>query len=254
MHAEDVQVVALYNANSYAKRRVRRIIADLVPICEFRSQSLGPRADVAAGPVGKSIVAACSPVELGEAIPFTTLSLPDYTMALAFEAEHVFTNLLRLSDHEAHVPVVIKVGADAVQVASVSHLVGEGAPIYTDRFQWRKQDLAPSLKAYVIDVIKLKDIDDIVMGTGPTADHLTIKYSQSEQVVFVSRSKTDLSPGPLRASLCVTLTTRMQRACLRDSIGSSTSPHHAVRRTSLATHRCTRYTAQYCTSEFVSDG
>lgn len=82
--------------------------------------SLPESAENSAGPVGRSLVTACSPVELGELIPFTSLSLPDYTMALAFEAEHVFTNLLRLSDHESHVPVVIKVGADALQVASVS--------------------------------------------------------------------------------------------------------------------------------------
>lgn len=42
-------------------------------------------------------------------------------MALAYEADHVFTNLLRLSDHGAHVPVVVKLGMDALQVASVSH-------------------------------------------------------------------------------------------------------------------------------------
>lgn len=66
------------------------------------------------------VMAACSPSELAEAIPFTNLYLPDYTMALAYQADHVFTNLLRLSDHESHVPTVVKLGTDSLQVASVS--------------------------------------------------------------------------------------------------------------------------------------
>lgn len=41
-------------------------------------------------------------------------------MALAYEAEHVFTNLLWLSDHERQVPVVVKLGHDCIQIASVS--------------------------------------------------------------------------------------------------------------------------------------
>jgi len=45
------------------------------------------------------------------------------------------------------------------------------------------------LKAYVIDVIQLKDIDDISSGTGLAADHLVVKHSQNESVTFVSRSR-----------------------------------------------------------------
>lgn len=44
-------------------------------------------------------------------------------MALAYEAEHVFTNLLCLSDHEQQVPVVVKLGHDCMQVASVSRFL-----------------------------------------------------------------------------------------------------------------------------------
>lgn len=65
-------------------------------------------------------MAASSPAELAEFIPFTSLALPDYTMALAYEADHVFTNLLCLADHEQQVPVVVKLGHDCMQVASVS--------------------------------------------------------------------------------------------------------------------------------------
>lgn len=41
-------------------------------------------------------------------------------MNLAFEADHVFTNLLKLSTHEAQMPVVVKLGLTCLQVASVS--------------------------------------------------------------------------------------------------------------------------------------
>jgi neurofibromin 1 len=74
----------------------------------------------AGGPVGKSVITSCSPSELGEFIPFTNLGLPDFTMNLAFEADHVFTNLLKLSTHEAQMPVVVKLGLTCLQVASVS--------------------------------------------------------------------------------------------------------------------------------------
>jgi hypothetical protein len=40
-------------------------------------------------------------------------------MELAYEADHVFTNLMSLSDHEMQVPVVVKLGHDCLQVASV---------------------------------------------------------------------------------------------------------------------------------------
>lgn len=75
---------------------------------------------ITASPFGKQVVAASSPAELAEFIQFTSLALPEYTMALAYEAEHVFTNLLCLSDHEQQVPVVVKLGHDCMQIASVS--------------------------------------------------------------------------------------------------------------------------------------
>jgi neurofibromin 1 len=73
--------------------------------------------------VGKQVVAASSPAELAEFIPFTSLALPEYTMALAFEADHVFTNLFSLSDHDMQVPVVVKLGHACLQIASVSCLL-----------------------------------------------------------------------------------------------------------------------------------
>ena len=57
--------------------------------------------------------------ELAEFIPFSNLALPEYTMSLAYEADHVFTNLLCLAEHEQHVPVVVKLGHDCLQIASV---------------------------------------------------------------------------------------------------------------------------------------
>jgi neurofibromin 1 len=77
---------------------------------------------VVGGPVGRSVITACSPSELGETIPFTNLNLPDFTMNLAFEADHVFTNLLKVSNHEAQMPVVVKLGITCLQIASVSNV------------------------------------------------------------------------------------------------------------------------------------
>lgn len=42
-------------------------------------------------------------------------------MALAYETDHVFENLLKLSDHDSHVPIVLKLGSSSMQVASVSY-------------------------------------------------------------------------------------------------------------------------------------
>lgn len=156
-----VHTLALYNPNSYARKRLRRMIADL--------STVGTT-------IGKSVVAASSPAELAEFIPFTSLALPDHTMALAYEADHVFTNLLCLSDHEMQVPVVVKLGDDCLQVAS-----------------WRKQDLTASLKAYIIDVINLKDVDDIVAGTGVSSDQLIVKHSQNQSVTFISRKRNEMA-------------------------------------------------------------
>ncbi|KAL7420982.1 Ras GTPase activating protein ira2 [Cryptotrichosporon argae] len=156
-----VSTLALYNPNSYARKRMRRLISEL--------STFSPS-------VGKTVVAASSPAELAEFIPFTSLALPENTLALAYEADHVFTNLLCLSDHEMQVPVVVKLGHDCLQVAS-----------------WRKQDLTASQKAYIIDVIKLKDIDDIVFGTGMASDHLIIRHSQNESLTFVSRKRNEMA-------------------------------------------------------------
>jgi len=157
-----VNTLVLYNPNSYARKRLRRIITDLLAV--------GPS-------VGKSVVAASSPGELADLIPYTTLALPDRTMALAFDAEHVFTHLLCITDHEMQVPVVVKLGSDCIQVAT-----------------WRKQDITQSLKAYIIDIIRLKDVDDVVLGSGVSSDRLTIKHSQNQSVTFISRSEFSCSP------------------------------------------------------------
>jgi len=45
-------------------------------------------------------------------------------MSMAYEADHVFTDLLCLSDHGQQVPVVVKLGHDCLQVASVRILRG----------------------------------------------------------------------------------------------------------------------------------
>ncbi|ORY28775.1 hypothetical protein BCR39DRAFT_533800 [Naematelia encephala] len=156
-----VNTLALYNPNSHAKRRIRRLISDL--------SSTVPS-------IGKNVVAASSPAELAEIIPFTSLALPEFTMALAYEADHVFTNLLTLTDHQQQVPVVVKLGYDCLQVAS-----------------WRKQDITTAIKAYVIDVIRLKDIEDISIGNGPTSEHLVIRHSQNELVTFITRKRGDMA-------------------------------------------------------------
>lgn len=59
----------------------------------------------------------------------------------------------------------------------------------TDEVQWRKQDLTPTVKSYIIDVIRLRDIDDILSGGSLPSDHLLIKYGQNEAVTFISRSE-----------------------------------------------------------------
>jgi hypothetical protein len=79
---------------------------------------------VIGGPVGKTIVAVCSPSELGESIPFTTLHFPDYTMNLAYNTDTVFTNLLKVSDHDSHTPIIVKLGVECLQMATVSIQIG----------------------------------------------------------------------------------------------------------------------------------
>lgn len=186
-----INTVVLYNPNSYARKRLRRIIGDLLAV---------------APPAGKSVVAVSSPGELADLIPYTTLALPERTMALAFDAEHVFTNLLCITDHEMQVPVVVKLGSDCIQVAT-----------------WRKQDLTPTLKAYIIDIIRLKDVDDVVLGSGVSSDRLTIKHSQNQSVTFISRSK---FPG---CAILYLTPSRAHRDGSDDSCGPRASEGHALR-------------------------
>lgn len=47
-------------------------------------------------------------------------------MSLAYEADHVFTNLLYISDHKQEMPVVVKLGHDCLQIASVG-------PVFPDQ-------------------------------------------------------------------------------------------------------------------------
>ncbi|WRT69099.1 uncharacterized protein IL334_006083 [Kwoniella shivajii] len=156
-----IHTLAIYNPNSYAKKRVRRLVSELLTITPS---------------VGKNVIACSSPSELAESIPFTSLALPEYTMALAYEADHVFTNLLYVADHEMQVPVVVKLGHDSLQIAS-----------------WKKQELLSGMRSYVIDVVRLQDLDDIVGGTGIPSDHLVIKYGRNDTLVFVSRRRNEMA-------------------------------------------------------------
>ncbi|OXB36317.1 neurofibromin 1 [Cryptococcus neoformans] len=157
----NLNTLVFYNPNSYARKRLRHLISELLTI---------------SAPVGKSVVAASSPSELVDHIPFSSLALPEHTMALAYEADHVFTNLVCLSDHGMQIPVVVKLGHDCLQIAS-----------------WRKQDLTPSLKSYIIDVVKLSVIDDIITGGGIPSDQLVIKHSQKETLTFLSRKRNEMA-------------------------------------------------------------
>ncbi|WVW79391.1 hypothetical protein I302_101360 [Kwoniella bestiolae CBS 10118] len=156
-----IHTLAIYNPNSYAKKRIRRLVSELLTITPA---------------IGKNVIACSSPSELADSIPFTSLALPEYTMALAYEADHVFTNLLCVADHEMQVPVVVKLGHDSLQIAS-----------------WKKQELLSGIKSYVIDVVRLQDIDDIIVGGGVPSDHLVIKYGQSETLIFVSRRRNEMA-------------------------------------------------------------
>ncbi|WVQ63868.1 uncharacterized protein L199_002024 [Kwoniella botswanensis] len=156
-----IHTLAIYNPNSYAKKRIRRLVSELLTI------SLA---------IGKNVIACSSPSELADSIPFTSLALPEYTMALAYEADHVFTNLLCVADHEMQVPVVVKLGHDSLQIAS-----------------WKKQELLSGIRSYVIDVVRLQDIDDITVGSGVPSDHLVIKYGQGDTLIFVSRRRNEMA-------------------------------------------------------------
>lgn len=43
------------------------------------------------------------------------------------------------------------------------------------------------MKTFIVDIIRLKDITDVV--TGATPDHLVIKHSQNQSVTIISDSK-----------------------------------------------------------------
>ncbi|WWD06786.1 hypothetical protein V865_004881 [Kwoniella europaea PYCC6329] len=156
-----IHTLAIYNPNSYAKKRIRRLVSELLTITPA---------------IGKNVIACSSPSELADSIPFTSLALPEYTMALAYEADHVFTNLLCVADHEMQVPVVVKLGHDSLQIAS-----------------WKKQELLSGIRSYVIDVVRLQDIDDIIVGSGVPSDHLVIKYGQGDTLIFVSRRRNEMA-------------------------------------------------------------
>ncbi|WWC73068.1 uncharacterized protein I206_107033 [Kwoniella pini CBS 10737] len=156
-----VHTLALYNPNTYAKKRIRRFVSELLTITPT---------------IGKTVIACSSPSELADSIPFTSLALPEYTMALAYEADHVFTNLLCVSDHEMQVPVIVKQGHDSLQIAS-----------------WKKQEILSGIKSYVIDIVPLHDIDDIIVGNSSPSDHLVIKYGQGETLTFVSRRRNEMA-------------------------------------------------------------
>ena len=99
-----VHTIALYSPTSYAHKRMKRIISEILLVSP---------------PFGKHLAAVCSLGELAEVIPYTAIALPHSTMELAFEPEHVFTGLLRVSDHERQIPVILRLDQVYAQVASV---------------------------------------------------------------------------------------------------------------------------------------
>ncbi len=101
---------------------MRRLISELSVIGKQRSFPKKRPSHSLLGPSsgGQILMAASSPAELAECIPFTSLALPEYTLSLAYEADHVFTNLLFVSEHQQEMPVVVKLGHDCLQIASVS--------------------------------------------------------------------------------------------------------------------------------------
>lgn len=74
---------------------------------------------ISGDPVGKQIVAASRPAELAESVPFISLALPENTLT-TYEVDHTFSDILVVSDHEAQIPVVVKLGPVALQMVSVS--------------------------------------------------------------------------------------------------------------------------------------
>jgi neurofibromin 1 len=75
-----------------------------------------------------------------------------------------------------------------------------------------------TLKAYVVDTIKLHEIDDLVTGSGETEDHLTVTYRQTYSVTFVSKSECTPQAqltGPERNEMAHLI--RTARSRLRDT-------------------------------------
>jgi neurofibromin 1 len=109
-------------------------------------------------------------------------------VSLSYDAEHVFTNVQLISDYEQEVPVVLKLGNDCLQIASVS----AERQLFIN-IQWKKQELSTQLRSYIIDVIQLQDIDDVVAGQHLTSDHLVIKHNQTQVATLVTKSKSVIS-------------------------------------------------------------
>ncbi|CAK9779949.1 putative ras GTPase activator [Cutaneotrichosporon oleaginosum] len=163
-----IHTLVLYNPNSYVKKRFRPLLAEFLPYA----------------PTMKNVIAASSPAEIHDYIPaFNGYELPERTKVLAYNAENVFTNLLCVSDHEQLVPVVVKLSTESIQVAS-----------------WRKQDLTPTVKSYIIDVIDLAEVNEITMGR-QNADQLTLKYSHNKTVTFTSRMERNELAQIIRAAV-----------------------------------------------------
>jgi hypothetical protein len=117
--------------------------------------------------------------------------LPEYTMELAYEAVETFTNFMLVGDHEMHVMVGVKIGETCIQIGPVSlcslQKRGQGGML---KEQWRQTEILPDVKSYIVDVIAFKDIDDIVSGTGPHEDRITIRYNSTESLTLIARPET----------------------------------------------------------------
>jgi hypothetical protein len=106
--------------------------------------------------------------------------------------------------------------------------------------------LTSSLKAYVVDTIKLHEIDDLVTGSGETEDHLTVTYRQTHTVTFVSKSK---HQTPNAADL-----SRKKRDGAPDPNREIQASRYAFRRAGSSTTRRTRNITQYRPSQPVCLG
>ncbi|WVN87921.1 uncharacterized protein L203_103118 [Cryptococcus depauperatus CBS 7841] len=172
-----LHTIILYSPNTYARKRLKRIVAELITI--NRS-------------VGKNILAACSTQEIQEQIPVGEILLPPSTSSLSSPMDLVYDCISSLSDHGMQVPAVLKLGPECLQVATR-----------------RKQDVLTNLKSYIIDIVRLSDIDDVITGSEPNLDQLTIKYSQSETLTLITKNRVEIAYA-----------IRSTRARLRDPVKS----------------------------------